>query len=119
MNVEALSRSRPRELVWVAAAFTVLTVVMTYPQAVHLGSRIGEHYDSLFSVWRLAWIAHQLPRDPLHLFDANIFYPAARTLAYSDALLLPALVAAPFLWARVDPVVVHNLLVMASFVAAA
>jgi hypothetical protein len=66
-----------------------------------------------------AWIAHQLPRDPLHLFDANIFYPRTLTLAYSDAILFPALAAAPIIWAGANTVVVYNLLLLGSFVAAA
>ncbi|MGE5361876.1 MAG: glycosyltransferase family 39 protein, partial [Bacteroidales bacterium] len=73
----------------------------------------------LFSVWRLAWIAHQLPRDPGHLFDANIFYPARDTLALSDSILLPGLVAAPFIWLGASPVRVYNLWFMATFVLSA
>jgi hypothetical protein len=70
---------------------------MTWQQVVafHAVSDLG---DPLFSIWRLSWVAHQLPRDPLHLFDANIFFPELRTLAYSDAMLVPALLAAPFIW---------------------
>src|SRR5205823_9605554 len=95
----------------------ILTIVFTYPQVRLLGTHMAPHYDTLFSVWRLAWIAHQLPRDPWHLFDANIFYPEPRTLGYSDALLLPALMGAPLIWLGVPAVAVHNLLVMFSFVA--
>ena len=45
--------------------------------------------------WIMAWVVHQLPRDPLQLFDANIFYPAKDTLAFSEPLIVPALLAAP------------------------
>jgi hypothetical protein len=62
------------------------------------------------------WIAHALPRDPVHLFDGNIFYPHGATLAYSDATLLQALIAAPWLWARVNPVLVYNLLLLTGIV---
>src|SRR5262245_37178128 len=74
--------------------------------------------DPLFSMWRLAWVAHQLPIDPGHLFDANIFHPAERTLAYSDAMLLPALLGAPALWLGAPLAVVYNGLLLFSFVAA-
>ncbi len=30
--------------------------------------------DSWFNMWRIAWVAHQLARDPVRLFDANIHY---------------------------------------------
>jgi hypothetical protein len=106
-----------RELLLVIAGFTLLTIALTSPQIAHMSSHMGWHYDTLFSVWRLAWIAHQLPRDPVHLFDANIFYPAHGTLAYSDAILLQGLLGAPFIWLGVEPIFVHNSLLLLSFVA--
>jgi hypothetical protein len=107
-----------REAAGVAAGFAVLTAVLTWPQIAQLTTGIAPHYDALFSVWRLSWVAHQLPRDPFHLFDANIFYPERGVLAYSDAMLLQGLLGAPLIWAGVHPVLVYNLLLMASFVAA-
>jgi hypothetical protein len=87
----------PAELAAVIGALTVLTLAMTYPQVTRLDG-VADLGDPIFSTWRLAWIAHQLSRDPLHLFDANIFAPHANALAYSDPLLLPGFVAAPFIW---------------------
>ena len=111
------NRFSAREWLGVVSGFTLLTLALTYPQILYLGSRLGEHYDSLFSTWRLAWIAHQLPRHPMHLFDANIFFPEANTLSYSDALLLPGFLGAPLVWMGLHPVVEYNLLVLISFVA--
>ena len=65
--------------------------------------------------WILAWVAHQLPRDPLHLFEANIFYPAHDALAFSEPLIVPALMGAPLAWAGASPVLVYNLVVIAGF----
>jgi len=98
------------------ALLTALTVIMTWPQALYLGTRVPGHDDPLFSIWRLAWIAHALPGDPRHLFDANIFYPHTRTLAFSDAMLFEGIVAAPFFWARVNPVLIYNLMFLAGIV---
>jgi hypothetical protein len=97
-------------------ALIVLTVIVTWPQALHLASAVPDHDDPFFSMWRLAWIAHALPRDPSHLFDGNIFYPHLRTLAYSDATLFEGLLAAPWLWAHVNLVLVYNLCVLAGIV---
>src|SRR5437879_11202516 len=97
-------------LLSVPALLVALTVLLTWPQALHLGSKAAAHEDPLFSMWRLAWVAHTLPGDPQHVFDANIFHPHTRTLAYSDAMLFQALVAAPWLWAHVNAVLVYNLL---------
>jgi hypothetical protein len=99
-------------LLSVSALLVALTVLLTWPQALHLGSKVAAHEDPLFSMWRLAWVAHALPANPEHTFDANIFHPHIRTLAYSDAMLFEALVAAPWLWADVNPVLVYNLLLL-------
>jgi len=101
---------------WLATLiFVALTAVLTWPQVIHFGS-VPENVDSYFSLWRLAWVAHALPLDPRHLFDANIFFPARHTLAFSDAVLLPAAIAAPFLWFGIPVVFVYNGLVLGSFV---
>ena len=105
-------------LVWVSIAFTLLGVVMTWPLASpDLGLPNAD--DSYFSVWRLAWVAHQLSNDPRHLFDANIFHPAKGTLAFSDAMLGLGLVSAPFIWAGVHPMLMHNILLIGAFVSSA
>ncbi len=102
--------------VLVIGVFVVLVGVVMFEQVAHLRS-VADLGDPLFSVWRLDWVAYQLRHDPLHLFDANIFHPELRTLAYSDAMLVPGLVAAPWIWMGVEPVVVHNLLMIAAAVA--
>lgn len=103
----------------VVAFFTTLAIVNSYPLAFKPGSTIGSHFDPFFSVWRLTWIAHQLRTDPRHLFDGNIFYPERGTLAYSDAMLLPAVAVAPLNWAGVDPIVVYNFTLLGAFVLSA
>lgn len=90
------------------AGFGLVAVVMTWPLAAPGSGAVPDVDDAYFSIWRLAWIAHQLVRDPAALFDANIFYPAEQTLAYSDAMLLVGLAGAPFFWAGVPPWAIHN-----------
>ena len=96
--------------------FTALTAVMTYPQAFHLHDGVHDDGDPLLNTWTLAWVAHQLPRAPARLFDANIFYPERKTLAFTETLLLPGVVAAPLHWAGVAPLLVHNLVLLSGFV---
>lgn len=97
---------------------TSLAVVMTWPLAVTSGG-VPDFDDSYFSIWRLAWVAHQLGTHPTALFDANVFYPETNTLAYSDAMLLLGVAATPILWAGVPPEVVHNWLIIAAMAASA
>lgn len=98
--------------------FVMLAVMFTWPLGNVLDPVLARHDDPLFSVWRLAWVAHQLPRDPVHLFDANVFFPEPNTFAYSDAMLFLGLLGAPFIWLGIHPIIVHNLLVIAGFVTA-
>ena len=74
--------------------------------------------DPLYSIWRLGWIAHQLPLDPAHLLDANIFHPAVRTLAYSDTMLLPTLIGVPAVWLGAPLAVVYTSVILVAFLAA-
>jgi hypothetical protein len=96
-------------------AFAVLTVVVTWPQARHL-DQVPDVGDPLFSIWRIAWVSHQIIRDPMRLFDGNMFYPERLTLTYSDSVLVPALISAPLFWLGVHPVLIYNLLLLSAFV---
>ena len=104
-----------RQTVAIGLFLAAATVFNTYPQAFHLSSAVGSHGDALFSVWRLSWVAHAIVTAPFQLFDANIFYPQRGTLAYSDALLLPAITAAPLQWSQLPPVLVYNVVLLATF----
>ena len=99
--------------------FTALALVMTWPLGSPGARVVPDMNDSFFNIWRLSWVAHQLVHQPAALFDANIFYPARHTLAYSDAMLLVGLAGAPFLWAGVPPAVVHNGLLIAALASSA
>ena len=95
--------------------FTALTAVMTYPQVLHLHDGVHDDGDPLLNTWTLTWVAHQLPRAPARLFDANIFYPERKTLAFTETLLLPGMLAAPLHWIGVAPLLVHNLVLLSGF----
>jgi hypothetical protein len=95
------------------ALFAALTALMTWPLAAHLASLAPPHQDVYFNMWRLAWFAHAVTTPGAAIFDANIFYPEARTLALSDAIVVESMFAAPLLWVGVRPVLVHNLTLLA------
>jgi hypothetical protein len=108
-------KTTARVLALLVLGFSALTMALTWPQIVRLDS-VADLGDPLFSIWRIAWISHQLPRHPLALFDTNQFHPERLTLTYSDSLVVPALMSAPFFWMGVHPVVVYNLLLLSGFV---
>ena len=103
----------------IAIGFLVLAVAMTWPLSSPFQTSLPHSDDAYFSVWRISWVAHQLRNDPTALFDANIFYPEKGALAFSDAMLLIGVVAAPFLWLGLDPAMVHNGLLIAALVGSA
>jgi hypothetical protein len=95
--------------------YTALTAVMTYPQYLHPAA-VHDDGDPLLNAWAIAWVAHQLPIAPAHLFDGNVFYPERRTLAYSETLLVPSAIVAPLLWAGVGTLVVYNIVFLSGFI---
>jgi hypothetical protein len=100
----------------VAAGYTLLAIVLTWPQATLMTEGVASHGDPLFSLWRLKWFARQLVSDPATLFDGNIFHPDRGTLANSDATFLEAALAAPVLWAGVPAILVYNVLLIGGMV---
>jgi len=96
--------------------FAVLTVIATWPQAANMSTLASQHQDVFFNMWRLRWFAHALITPSASLFDANIFYPEPRTLALSDAMFVEGLLAAPLTWIGLNPVLVHNLTLLAALV---
>lgn len=93
----------------IAVLFAALAVLHTWPLATAPGTwSRNDNSDAVLNAWALAWVAHQGVHDPAHLFDANIFYPERRTLAYSEHLIPEAVMVAPLSWSGVSPVAVHN-----------
>ena len=93
-----------------------LAILHTWPLATAPGTLSrNDNGDFVLHEWIMAWVSHQVVTNPLHLFDANIFYPERYTLAYSDHLFVQSMMGAPLLWAGASPVLVHNLVLMAGF----
>jgi hypothetical protein len=76
------------ELACVVLAGIALAVLTSWPLILHLPSRIAPDLgDPIRTAWQVAWVGHAMLHDPLHLFDANAFYPHPLSLAFSDSLL--------------------------------
>jgi hypothetical protein len=77
-----------RELLLVALGGVLLAVLTTWPLVLHMPSRIAPDLgDPVRTAWEVAWVGHAMLHSPLHLFDANTFYPHPLSLAFSDSLL--------------------------------
>ncbi len=101
---------RPGEVLLAAAVFLAATVLATWPQAARAGSGLADLWDAKLNAWIFHWDYHQTFRNPLHLFDGNIFHPARYTLAFSENLWGAALFGFPLLAAGASTLFVYNFL---------
>jgi hypothetical protein len=103
-----LGSSRLGTALGIAAAYAVLTVVMTWP-FVNYGHFASATYggDARLIIWTLAWDNHAV-LNGLPLFDSNIFFPAAHSLRYNEHLLGVSLATLPWAAAGASPVLAYN-----------
>ncbi|HEV7518592.1 MAG TPA: hypothetical protein VGR07_20040, partial [Thermoanaerobaculia bacterium] len=96
-----------------AALYTVAGLVYLRPiwrvYANHIAPNAG---DPLFALYVLKWVVHQAHLGFPDLWNANVFYPAKRALAFSDHLLGPALQ----IYFVPNAITGYNLLFFTSFV---
>src|SRR5439155_1900998 len=71
--------------------------------------------DPLLTAWILAWGPRQLFRDPIHLFEGNIYHPFHDTFAYTENILGPALLAGPARLFTSNPIAVQNVSMLTAF----
>jgi len=109
-------------LIWgagVAFAYVVAAIVMTWPFAAKMANSTPGGGDPLLQIWIARWVQHALLTNPLHLYDANIFYPYTNSLAYSDSNVPAAILSAPVYFLTHNAILAVNLLVLGTFVLAA
>lgn len=99
----------------VFALFGAVTVFWTAPFCLGIADHAHDGVDSFLNIWALAWDHHILLRSPLELFQANIFFPNHDTLAFSEHLFSGALISYPLRLFTANPVLIHNLLLLATY----
>jgi hypothetical protein len=113
----------PGDLVFYLAT----TVIFTWPLLLHPFARLMAPIgpgDPYLNLWILGWDLRTLTTDPLavvtgRIFNANIFYPADLTLAYSDHLILQAFALWPLYLVFRDFTLCYNVLLFGSLLASA
>ncbi|MDH4218201.1 MAG: glycosyltransferase family 39 protein [Candidatus Aminicenantes bacterium] len=96
--------------------FVLLSVLMLWPLPKHMSDTLISEVDPLLNTWILSWDIHQLFKDPLHLFDANIFYPLKNTLAFSEHLIVLSLIAMPVSLISGNPILGYNFVQLIAFI---
>jgi hypothetical protein len=108
---------RARELTLVGLLFVLLTLVLAAPLSLAPATRaLPLSADTRLFLWTISWDVHALLHQPLSIFDANIFFPEPRSLAYSEHLIGSAVLGAPALLASGNPVLALNVIVLLSCV---
>lgn len=108
----------------VAVIYLGISLVMTWPLVTVLHRQIaGDLGDPLFNCWVLQWTGGQALRflhgdvsALSHYWNANIFYPAPLTLAYSEHLTPLMLQILPVLAVTHNVILCYNVLLLGTFV---
>ena len=99
----------------IALLFSAVTLALTYPLPLHVGSAIlSDNPDTHLFLWTLGWDVHAFTSQPFSIFDANIYFPQRLTLAYSENLIGSAFLAAPVLWLTGNAVLALNIVSLLS-----
>ncbi|MEO8680615.1 MAG: hypothetical protein ABI665_16305 [Vicinamibacterales bacterium] len=97
--------------------YVALTIALAYPVSVHPSTLVFvDNPDTHLYLWTLAWDTHAFTSRLDKFFDANIYYPFANTLAYSENLIGAAFFAAPVIWLTGNVVLAMNVVSLASCV---
>jgi hypothetical protein len=116
-----------RERLQALAIYVVVAIAATWPLAWRPRALLGAPQgagDPYLNLFTLGWDLRELFRTPMSwltgaVFDAPIFHPARQTLAFTDHLLVQALLVSPVYAIWRDPVLCYNVLWIASLAASA
>ena len=105
-----MPRPTLRQILPASAFFAAATILFTWPIAAHVRNGLGDVWDAKLNAWTFHWNYHQTFRDPAHLFDANIFYPARWALAFSENLYGASVFGFPLFAAGASTLTAYNVL---------
>ena len=95
--------------------FAVLAVFMTWPLLPNITRAVAYPGDPYINTWVLDWDWHATFHQPARLFQANIFYPAKYSLAFSENLYGIAVILFPLRAVGVTPLTAHNVAMLLGF----
>ena len=99
----------------VFALFALLAIALTWPLVLHPATAVSDFGDPLLNAWIVDWVCYALTHQPLSLYDAPIFHPGPKPLAYSENLVAVAILVLPAWLMGASPIVVYNLAVLLGF----
>jgi hypothetical protein len=113
--------ARPRKAVIVARellvflGFCFFTALLTWPYVTRMRDAVVDKGDPYLMAWILWWDYHATFTTPLHLFDANVFYPLKYSLAFSEHSYGLALLFFPLYFIGLRPLTVQTIALFFGF----
>jgi len=95
--------------------FAALSIFMTWPLLPNVNRAVAYPGDPYINTWVLDWDWHATLHNPGRLFQANIFYPAKYSLAFSENLYGIAVVLFPLRAAGVSPLTAYNVAMLLGY----
>lgn len=114
-SLPSLSPALRRDLL-ALCLFALATLLLLFPIVLNADRWVLNPGDPLLNAWILGWDVHALCHNVREFFNANIFYPYYRTLAFSEDLLGDLPIALPVIWLTGNALLAHNLVLLLSFV---
>jgi len=115
-KIENFLKKYPKILVVLAYSAASVFVCLPYFKDF---SRLILPGDSFFSAWTIGWNLHALATNPANFWNANIFFPTQKTLAFSDGLFVQTAMALPLFALTKSLIFSSNILILTSYFLAA
>ena len=103
-----------RELI-IVLTFCFFTALLTWPYVTRMRDAVVDKGDPYLMAWIMWWDYHATFTNPLHLFDANIFYPLKYSLAFSEHAYGLSLLFFPLYFIGLKPLTVQTVAVFFAF----
>jgi hypothetical protein len=98
-----------------ALFYCLVTLALTYPLVLHLGSVFPhDPGDPALNTWILWWNAQTIPLTDAW-WNAPAFYPASGAVSFSESLLGLSLIATPVQWLGGSPLLAYNIVFLMTF----
>lgn len=109
------------EILIIPLLATILTLILTWPLALHLNSYFPQSGDGMLQTW-IMWYNQQallsgILFDHTAYFNAPQYYPLPYTLAYADHRILLTFLFAPIYWMTYNLSLAANIVALSLFVA--
>src|ERR1043166_6100990 len=103
-----------RELI-IVLTFCFFTALLTWPYVTRLRDAVVDKGDPYLMAGIMWWDYHATFTNPLHLFDANVFYPLKYSLAFSEHTYGLSLLFFPLYFIGLKPLTVQTVAVFFAF----